>query len=188
MHRFSETLNDHSADEFVQQVRSIGKRQPALLLGGAAIVGFALTRFFRTASTDDHEGYHDTYGDNSGYSRMHPAEDRHTEPPGTRATSPEPDEPISSAQSSTTGVSSKRESSKEKPSGPSVSPGVTTSPVSEPASAAAGSAGGPSPAGTATSTPPGGISTSHKVSETTAPPPASSSVEKPKKGSAPGHL
>lgn len=81
MRDFSTSLNAQSSEELLYQVKRVVRRQPALLLGGAALVGFALTRFLKVA---DHDEDH-THG---GHRRMHQSEGRTTVPPGTRHTTP----------------------------------------------------------------------------------------------------
>lgn len=48
MQRWSSTLRDYGVDSLAEQVQTFAGRHPALLLGGAALAGFAFTRVFRT--------------------------------------------------------------------------------------------------------------------------------------------
>jgi hypothetical protein len=48
MQRWSSVLRDYEVDRLADQVQTFAGRHPALLLGGAAVAGFAFTRVFRT--------------------------------------------------------------------------------------------------------------------------------------------
>lgn len=82
MRDFSSSLKSQSPDDLVKQVRTVVRRQPALLLGGAALVGFAVTRFLKAADRDEDDA-------DGADTNMHPNESRTTVPPGTRTSSPD---------------------------------------------------------------------------------------------------
>ncbi len=82
MRDFSSSLNSQSSEDLLYQVKRVVRRQPALLLGAAALAGFAVTRFLKVADRDDD----DTHSSHTG---MYQSEGRTTVSPGTRATSPD---------------------------------------------------------------------------------------------------
>lgn len=48
MQRWSSSLRDYGVDMIAEQVQSLAGRHPGMVLGGAAVAGFAVTRVFRS--------------------------------------------------------------------------------------------------------------------------------------------
>jgi hypothetical protein len=64
--RFSETLQTKSLDELLSDVRRLVRGNPAVAVGAAAVVGFAIARFLKATpqneyQTDYSAGYDDDY-------------------------------------------------------------------------------------------------------------------------------
>jgi hypothetical protein len=76
--KVSHSLRQKSVNQILNQASSYGRRQPVLLLGGAILAGYALTRLMKSASDD--------YEEDRWMETMHPAEGRTTAQPGTRRT------------------------------------------------------------------------------------------------------
>ena len=53
LERFSNYLRDQDAKKLLGDIKKFGKRRPALLLGGAFLLGFAGARLIKTAVDDD---------------------------------------------------------------------------------------------------------------------------------------
>ena len=53
LERFSNYLRDQDAKKLLGDIKKFGKRRPALLLGGAFLLGFAGARLIKTAIDDD---------------------------------------------------------------------------------------------------------------------------------------
>lgn len=49
LQRWSSTLRDYGVDSLARQVQSFAGRHPGMVLGGAAVAGFAVTRVFRSS-------------------------------------------------------------------------------------------------------------------------------------------
>lgn len=76
---FAETMRDRDLDSMIADVGDFARRQPALFIGGAVALGFALSRFLKASSdrTADRYGeeyrqrygqhYDDDYEDRAGY-------------------------------------------------------------------------------------------------------------------------
>ena len=63
--KFSDTFRQKSANQILNQASSYGRRQPMMLLGGAMLAGYALTRLMKSASNE--------YEEDQWMERMHPA-------------------------------------------------------------------------------------------------------------------
>lgn len=55
MDRLSEVLKDKSLDDFGQDIRTFVRERPAVAIGAAAVLGFALARMLKSGSDDGNE-------------------------------------------------------------------------------------------------------------------------------------
>ena len=58
---FSTTLRNKSVDELVDDTRNFVRRSPAIAIGAALAVGFALSRFLKATATDEPRGARNAY-------------------------------------------------------------------------------------------------------------------------------
>lgn len=68
--RFAGTLRNRDVDELVDEVVGFVKRNPAVAVGAAVAVGFAIARLFRSgsaAAADEHDPYADLSGDDGAW-------------------------------------------------------------------------------------------------------------------------
>ncbi|WP_299567765.1 hypothetical protein [uncultured Sulfitobacter sp.] len=68
----SDAMRDKDLGEMVEAVSEFGKRNPMIFLGGAALLGFAATRFAKASGTGAQQS--DAYGRNHTMDRPTPAE------------------------------------------------------------------------------------------------------------------
>jgi phage I-like protein len=56
--RLSGYLRDRSVNEMLSEAKRFARRKPGMFLGGAAVLGFFGSRFFRSSDPDDHHHRH----------------------------------------------------------------------------------------------------------------------------------
>lgn len=70
LQRWSSSLRDHGVDSLAREVQNFAGRHPGMLLSGAAVAGFAVTRVFRSVREPVTEEY--ASRSRSGYSAEEP--------------------------------------------------------------------------------------------------------------------
>ena len=63
----SEAIRDKDLGEMLQSVNRVARRNPFLFLGGAALVGFAASRYLKATGSGHGSGWSDDYATGGGY-------------------------------------------------------------------------------------------------------------------------
>lgn len=64
--QFAQRLRDNDSESLLRQVKDFSRREPALFIGGMAVGGFLLSRFFGSSERDANSNY-DSQTDSEGY-------------------------------------------------------------------------------------------------------------------------
>ncbi|MEO1793281.1 MAG: hypothetical protein AAFU50_01580 [Pseudomonadota bacterium] len=72
--RISDDVRDRSVSELLETLQDTARRQPALFIGGAVLLGFAATRFLKSSEPDDS---YDDDDDDEGLFDRHASDTRY---------------------------------------------------------------------------------------------------------------
>lgn len=57
LNRASHKLRERDVDDLMERARRFARNQPAVFIGGAAVIGFAVSRFLRSSDKHEHADY-----------------------------------------------------------------------------------------------------------------------------------